>query len=84
MLKITGLHLTIIAVLINLKNWFEQPIDTLPVIGLAVPSEAAWLNPVLYTWFGIAILLYVQLFVRNGFSAISGEYQDVANPHYEH
>lgn len=84
MLKGTGLHLSIIAVLINLKNWFGQPIDTLPVIGLAVPSEATWLNPVLYAWFGIAILLYVQLFIRNGFSAMSGEYQDVAHPHYEH
>lgn len=35
-------------------------------------------------WFGIAVLLYVQLFFRNGLSAISGEYRDVAHPHYEH
>lgn len=83
MLRITGLHLAIIAVLINFKNWFEQPVKTLPVIGLAVPSDAEWLNPVLYVWFAIAILLYIQFFIRNGISAVSGEYQNVAHPHYE-
>ena len=83
MLRVTGLHLVIIAGFINLKNWFDLPVEKLPVIGLAVPNDAGWVSPVLYTWFAIALLLYAQNFFRNGISALSEEFNDVAQPHYE-
>lgn len=83
MLKINGLQLLAIAGLISLKNWFGVPVETLPVIGVALPDDHLWRNVVLYGWFAIAILIFIQPFLRNGFAEIIEDFRDVAAPHYE-
>lgn len=83
MLQINGLQLLAIAGLLNFKNWFGVPIETLPILGLALPNDVLWCNVVLYSWFVIAILIFIQPFLRDGFSEIIEDFRSVAAPHYE-
>jgi hypothetical protein len=83
MLQINGFQLLAIAGIINFKNWFGVPVETLPVLGLALPDELFWRNVVLYSWFAIAILIFIQPFLKNGFSEIIEDFRSVAAPHYE-
>jgi len=83
MLQINGLQLLTIAGIINFKNWFGVPAETLPVLGLALPDDLLWRNVVLYSWFAIAILIFIQPFLRNSFSEIIEDFRSVAAPHYE-
>ncbi|WP_449284583.1 hypothetical protein [Marinobacter sp. PE14] len=83
MLQINGLQLLAIAGLINFKNWFGVPVETLPVVGVALPDDLLWRNVVLYGWFAIGVLIFIQPFLRNGFSEIIEDFKSVTAPHYE-
>lgn len=69
--------------LINLKNWFGVPVETLPALGVALPNDLLWRNVILYCCFGIVILIFIQPFLRNGISEIIEDFRSVAAPHDE-
>lgn len=83
MLQINGLQLLAIAGLINFKNWLGVSVETLPVLGVALPDDLFWRDVVLYGWFAVAILIFIQPILRNGFSEIIEDFRSVAAPHYE-
>ena len=62
MLQINGLQLLAIAGLINLKNWLGVSVETLPVLGVALPDDLFWRDVVLHGWFAVAILIFIQPF----------------------